>query len=70
MLKYHIECHNTGHSFVVKGHMLWDTAMPANLGYIQALLYNQNNVALEASPVTTDMEITVCKQLCDMIFGI
>jgi len=49
--------------------MLWDTAMPAVLGYIQALLYNQNNVALEASPVTTEMEITVCKQLCEMIFG-
>jgi len=49
--------------------MLWDTAMPAILGYIQAFLYNQNNVALEASPVTTKMEITVCEQLCKMIFG-
>jgi len=49
--------------------MLWDTAMPANLGYLAALLYNQNNVALEASPVTTELEIMVGKQICAMIFG-
>ena len=35
------------------GHMLWDQALPAMVGYIAGLLYNQNNVAAEASPVTT-----------------
>ena len=35
------------------GHMLWDCTIPGILGYFAALLYNQNNVAVEASPVTT-----------------
>jgi hypothetical protein len=33
--------------------MYWDQALPAVVGYIAALLYNQNNVAAEASPATT-----------------
>jgi hypothetical protein len=41
------------------GHMLWDTTMPGLLGYFAALLYNQNNVAAEASPVTTILEMYV-----------
>jgi len=49
--------------------MLWDTCMPANLGYLQAFLYNQNNVALEASPVTSKLEVEVGRQLCEMIYG-
>ena len=49
------------------GHMLWDTLLPALGGYIGALLYNQNNVAFEASPVTTWLEIQVGKDLCRMI---
>ena len=28
-----------------QGHMLWDTTIASNVGYIAALLYNQNNVA-------------------------
>ena len=36
-----------------QGHMLWDQAMPAAIGLFAAMLYNQNNVAAEASPVTT-----------------
>ncbi|XP_021344171.1 uncharacterized protein LOC110444075, partial [Mizuhopecten yessoensis] len=55
------------HSLRYEGHMLWDTAMPANLGYIAALLYNSNNVTREASPVTTGMEIQVGKQICEML---
>jgi len=47
--------------------MNWDCSMPANLGYMAALLYNANNVANEASAVTTQMEITAGEQLCDMI---
>ena len=33
--------------------------MPANLGYITALLFNQNNCAAEASTVTTKLEVDV-----------
>lgn len=49
------------------GHMLWDTALPGILGYFAALLYNQNNVAAEASPVTTLMEMYVGNDLCKML---
>ena len=42
-----------------QGHMLWDQALPAVVGYFAAMLYNQNNVAAEASPVTTRLEIEV-----------
>ncbi len=49
------------------GHMLWDTNMPGILGYFAALLYNQNNVAAEASPVTTLMEMYVGNDLCKML---
>lgn len=49
------------------GHMLWDTTMPGILGYFAALLYNQNNVAAEASPVTTLIEMQVGNELCKML---
>ena len=41
--------------------------MPANLGYICALLYNQNNCAAEASTVTTSFELEVGTDLCVMM---
>jgi glutamate/tyrosine decarboxylase-like PLP-dependent enzyme len=50
-----------------QSHMLWDQALPAVAGYIGALLYNQNNVAAEASPVTTMLEIEVGNELCQML---
>jgi glutamate/tyrosine decarboxylase-like PLP-dependent enzyme len=50
-----------------QSHMLWDQALPAVVGYIGALLYNQNNVAAEASPVTTWLEIGVGNDLCRML---
>ncbi|KAL4238903.1 hypothetical protein ACF0H5_003610 [Mactra antiquata] len=50
-----------------QGHMNWDSSMPGNLGYLAALLYNANNVANEASPVTTQYEIEVGEQLCEML---
>ncbi len=50
-----------------QSHMLWDQALPAVVGYIGALLYNQNNVAAEASPVTTWLEIAVGNDLCRML---
>jgi glutamate/tyrosine decarboxylase-like PLP-dependent enzyme len=50
-----------------QGHMNWDTVLPGNLGYLAAMLYNQNNVATEASPVTSKLEHEVGAQLCAMI---
>ena len=49
------------------GHMLWDTTLPGMLGYFAALMYNQNNVAAEASPVTTLLEMHVGNELCKML---
>ena len=50
-----------------QGHMLWDQALPATIGLFAAGLYNQNNVAAEASPVTTRLEIEVGNDLCRML---
>jgi glutamate/tyrosine decarboxylase-like PLP-dependent enzyme len=50
-----------------QGHMLWDVTIPSLAGYFAAMLYNQNNVAAEASPVTTMMEIAVGDDLCRML---
>ena len=50
-----------------QGHMLWDQAMPAIVGLFAGMLYNQNNVAAEASPVTTRLEIEVGNDLCRML---
>jgi glutamate/tyrosine decarboxylase-like PLP-dependent enzyme len=49
------------------GHMLWDTTLPGMLGYFAALMYNQNNVAAEASPVTTLLEMHVGNELCKLL---
>lgn len=48
-------------------HMYWDQSLPAVTGYIAGLLYNQNNVAAEASPTTTLFEIEVGDDLCRML---
>mgnify|MGYP000600713403 CR=1 FL=1 len=50
------------------GHMNSDTLMVANLAYVMAMLYNPNNCAKEASPVTTELEIEAGHDLCRM-FG-
>ncbi|MCX5975891.1 MAG: pyridoxal-dependent decarboxylase [Coprothermobacterota bacterium] len=49
------------------GHMTADTLMAANLGYMLALLYNQNNVAYEGSPGTTGLELETGRQLAAMM---
>lgn len=49
------------------GHMTTETLMAANLGYMLALLYNQNNVAYEGSPGTTGLELEVGRQLAAMM---
>ncbi|KAJ7389686.1 hypothetical protein OS493_029578 [Desmophyllum pertusum] len=50
-----------------KGHVLWDTVMPANLGYMSAMLFNQNNCASELSTVTSKFEMEVGTDLCVML---
>ena len=54
-------------SFRSQGHMLWDTTIASNVGYIAALLYNQNNVASMASGVTLQLEREVASDLCKMV---
>ncbi|KAI1330742.1 pyridoxal-dependent decarboxylase domain-containing protein [Xylariaceae sp. FL0255] len=51
-----------------EGHMCTDMSMPSLLGYFMTMLYNPNNVALEASPISTVAEIEVGEQLCEL-FG-
>jgi hypothetical protein len=49
--------------------MLWDTTLASNVGYIAALLYNQNNVASMASGVTLQLEREVarCHYICHYV---
>lgn len=51
-----------------QAHMCTDLSMPALLGYFMTMLYNPNNVAIEASPLSTVAEIEVGEQLCEL-FG-
>jgi glutamate/tyrosine decarboxylase-like PLP-dependent enzyme len=54
-------------SYRYQAHMNWDLTMPGMLGYFAAMLYNQNNVAAEASPVTSHIEALVGDDLCKML---
>jgi glutamate/tyrosine decarboxylase-like PLP-dependent enzyme len=54
-------------SYRNQSHMYWDTSLPAVVGQVVGILYNQNNVATEASPVTTLLEMAVCDDLCRML---
>jgi glutamate/tyrosine decarboxylase-like PLP-dependent enzyme len=54
-------------SYRYQAHMNWDLTMPGMLGYFAAMLYNQNNVAAEASPVTSYLEAVVGDDLCKML---
>jgi len=47
-------------------HMCMDMGMPALLGYFMTMLYNPNNVSIEASPLTTVAEMEVGQQLCNL----
>lgn len=49
------------------GHMCFDNSLPATLGYLVAMLHNPNNVAVEASPLTSYVEYCVGQQLCKML---
>ncbi|MBW2569873.1 MAG: decarboxylase [Deltaproteobacteria bacterium] len=54
-------------SYRYQAHMNWDLTIPGMLGYFSAMLYNQNNVAAEASPVTSYIEALVGDDLCRML---
>lgn len=45
-----------------------DLSMPALLGYFMTMIYNPNNVSIEASPFTTVAEMSTGDDLCRM-FG-
>ncbi|KAH9926129.1 uncharacterized protein B0H18DRAFT_1167784 [Fomitopsis serialis] len=49
------------------GHMCFDNSLPATLGYLTAMIHNPNNVAVEASPLTSYVEYCVGQQLCKML---
>jgi glutamate/tyrosine decarboxylase-like PLP-dependent enzyme len=49
------------------GHMNGELTMASLIGYFAAMLYNPNNVAAEASPVTSRMEMEVAAQLAAMV---
>jgi glutamate/tyrosine decarboxylase-like PLP-dependent enzyme len=49
------------------GHMLGDQLLPAIAAYFAAMLHNPNNVTLEASPITTQYEMEVARQLAGLM---
>ena len=48
-------------------HMTTDVTIPGILGYMSTMIFNPNNVAFEASPVTTLIEVDVGEQLSKML---
>jgi len=50
-----------------KGHMLSEQTIAAQVGYFATMLYNPNNVSVEASPVTSRLELEVAAQLARMV---
>ncbi len=50
-----------------KGHMNYEQTLASQAAYFAAMLYNPNNVAIEASPVTTRLELDVARQIAEMI---
>lgn len=48
-------------------HMNSETTLPAMLGYLIGMVYNQNNVAPEGGPLTGLLEYEVGQDLCKML---
>ena len=48
-------------------HMCVDQSLPAILGYLSTMIHNPNNVAFEASPFTTKLELQVGKEMSKMM---
>lgn len=55
------------YSMRYQGHMLWETTLPALIGYFSAMLHNPNNVTMQASTATTLLEWMVGYDICKMI---
>ena len=49
------------------GHMCFEMSLPSILGWTAAIFNNPNNVAFEASPITTSLEIDVGTDMCEML---
>ncbi|MCB1034764.1 MAG: hypothetical protein KDD47_13110, partial [Acidobacteria bacterium] len=49
-------------------HMVSEVALPGLVAYLATMLYNPNNVSLEASPVTVDFELSVGRDFA-CLFG-
>ncbi len=49
------------------GHILGDLFIPSMVGYFAAMLYNQNNVVAEVSPVTIEKELNYIKEISKML---
>jgi glutamate/tyrosine decarboxylase-like PLP-dependent enzyme len=47
--------------------MMADTLIPAQVGFLAAMLYNPNNVASEGSPVTSALEREVARDLAELM---
>lgn len=62
-LKGSVPCHSPRYL----GHMMGDTLIPAQVGYLAAMLYNPNNVAAEGSPVTSQLEEEVAADLAELL---
>lgn len=62
-LKGSIPCHSPRYL----AHMMGDALLPAQVGYLAAMLYNPNNVAQEGSPVTTELEEEVGRDLAGLL---
>lgn len=62
-LKGSIPCHSPRYL----AHMMGDALLPAQVGYLAAMLYNPNNVAQEGSPVTTELEEEVGHDLAGLL---
>ena len=68
MSKHFYQHLTIGRSPRYQGHMCMDLSMPALLGYFMTMIYNPNNVSIEASPITTVAEMVTGDDLCTM-FG-
>lgn len=55
------------YSMRYQGHMLWETTLPAIIGYFTAVMHNPNNVTMQASTATTLLEWMVGYDLCKMV---
>ena len=66
-LKY-LEDHSTPFSSLrYLAHMTGDQLLPAVAAYYAGMIYNSNNVTIQASTATTLLEMLAMRDLCDMV---